>query len=71
MIGDFNQVLYSHEKQSKVSRLIPGVKAFMSSMNDHGFVDLPSIGVRFTWINNRRGHDVSYEKLDRPVASSD
>ncbi|KAI7990240.1 hypothetical protein LOK49_LG12G02498 [Camellia lanceoleosa] len=70
MIGDFNQVLYSYEKHSKVGRPIQGAKVLMNFINDHGFVDLPSSGVRFTWSNNRRGPDVSYEKLDRAVAAS-
>lgn len=70
MIGDFNQVLYLYEKHSKVGRPIQGAKVLMNFINDHGFVDLPSSGVRFTWSNNRRGPDVSYEKLDRAVATS-
>jgi exonuclease III len=69
-LGDFNELVRIEEKQGKHSRSDRQMQLFLDVLDDCGFVDLGFTGPPFTWTNNRVG-DMTWERLDRAVATSD
>jgi hypothetical protein len=64
IIGDFNEILFSHEKEGGNPRPPTYMQAFRDTLTDCGLEDLGFIGDQFTW---KRGR--IRERLDRAVAN--
>jgi hypothetical protein len=64
IFGDFNEILYSHEKDGGNPRPLNYMQAFRDVLIDCGLEDLGFSGDSFTW---KRGR--IRERLDRAVAS--
>ena len=64
VIGDFNEILYSHEKEGGNLRPHTYMDAFRDALSDCDLEDLGFWGENFTW---KRGR--IREKLDRAVAN--
>jgi exonuclease III len=69
-MGDFNELVRIEEKQGRHNRSDRQMQLFRDALDDCGFVDLGFTGPKFTWSNNRPG-DMTWERLDRVVATSD
>lgn len=69
-MGDFNEILYPHEKCGGQPRDIPKMIAFRDSVNFCGLEDLGFSGHHFTWTNGQGGIDNIQERLDRSLANS-
>jgi hypothetical protein len=65
ILGDFNEILYTHEKEGGNARPQGYMQAFRDALDDCGLEDLGFIGEKFTW---KRGR--IRERLDRVVANS-
>jgi hypothetical protein len=64
IMGDFNEILYSHEKEGGNPRPFGYMQAFRDALVDCDLEDLGFVGDRFTW---RRGR--IRQRLDRAVAN--
>ncbi|GAA0148015.1 hypothetical protein LIER_07567 [Lithospermum erythrorhizon] len=64
--GDFNQVLFNHEKHTTPINTIPGTLHLLNFLSSLGIEDLSHSGNIFSWSGLRRGRTV-YEKLDRAM----
>ncbi|XP_074271617.1 uncharacterized protein LOC141595550 [Silene latifolia] len=71
IVGDFNQVEFGVDKQSKSTRTIQGAYEFSLWRIKNELVDIPFKGPRFTWCNNRKGDKRVYERIDRAMGSKD
>ena len=67
--GDFNELLWSHEKLSLDPRQDCKMKVFRDVLDECGLMDLGYVGDKFTWWGKRAGGLV-LERLDRAVASN-
>lgn len=68
--GDFNEILYGHEKKGGPARAQNLMGTFRSTLADCGLRDLGYVGDKFTWRNH--SHSASNyvkERLDRAVAN--
>jgi hypothetical protein len=63
-IGDFNEILYSHEKEGGNQRPFNCMQAFQDALTDCDLEDIRFMGEKFTW---KRGR--IRERLDRTVAN--
>ena len=65
IIGDFNEILYPHEKiggnQGNTSR----IQDFGDFINNCQLLDLESFGLPYTWFNKRKDLASIFKKLDR------
>ncbi|KAI5008136.1 hypothetical protein ZWY2020_009184 [Hordeum vulgare] len=69
-VGDFNEILYNHEKQGGVPRPQRCLDAFRDALNFCNLNDLGFEGDVFTWRNNNfRVDGYIREHLDRVVAN--
>ena len=66
VIGDFNEILFTHEKDGGVPRPQPKMQAFRDALSDCGLEDLGYVGDVFTWFRGGLR-----ERLDRAVANAD
>lgn len=69
VIGDFNNILSSDDKGSRVPRpswLINGFRDVVSSCN---LIDIPLIGYPFTWEKSKGKLDAVEERLDMALVS--
>jgi hypothetical protein len=66
MIGDFNEILYTHEKEGGNPRPQNYMQAFRDALSDCDFEDMGFSGDNFTW---RRGR--IRERLDRALVNGD
>jgi hypothetical protein len=64
IIGDFNEILYSHEKEGGNPKSQGCMQGFRDALVDCGLEDLGHIGYPFTWRSGR-----IRERLDRAVAN--
>jgi hypothetical protein len=64
VIGDFNEILFSHEKEGGNPRPLSCMQAFQDALTDCELEDLGYSGNNFTW---KRGR--IRERLDRAVAN--
>jgi hypothetical protein len=72
LAGDFNEILFAHEKEGGKQRHQRCMDKFRQVLEDCGVEDLGFGGDRFTWRNNN--HSVEgyiRERLDRAVANVD
>ena len=64
-VGDFNEILYHHEKEGGRARLQRHLQAFHDALDDCELTDIGYIGDIYTW---HRGK--IRERLDRGVANA-
>lgn len=64
-LGDFNQILYHHEKQGGVRRDDRKLEKFRDAIHACGLKDLGYSGFHFTWSNGQSGIKNVQERLDR------
>jgi hypothetical protein len=71
-LGDFNEILMSHEKEGGAPRPQMSMDKFCHALEDCSLVDLGYSGDTFTWRNNNHTSD-NYirERLDHDVADVD
>ena len=67
--GDFNEILWSHEKLGLGPRQEDCMKAFRNALDECALKDLGYLGDKFTWKGKRQGGMV-FERLDRAVANN-
>jgi endonuclease/exonuclease/phosphatase family protein len=67
--GDFNEVLFAHEKRGGCPGHFCSMKAFRDTLNCHNLRDVSFTGYPFTWSNGRSDGYIE-ERLDRMVANS-
>lgn len=65
MLGDFNEVLYPHERSGHV-RMDPSIREFGEWVHDLQLIDVPLHGIKFMW-----GRSGSQSKLDRCICSNE
>ena len=68
-VGDFNEILWSHEKIGLSPRREALMLAFRNVVDECGLMDLGFVGDKFTWKGKRAGGLV-LERLDRALASN-
>ncbi len=69
VLGDFNEIMSSDEKQGKLFRCPAQMAEFREALNDCLLLDLGFQGYEFTWTNNRDPPECVDERLDRGVAT--
>jgi hypothetical protein len=70
VIGDWNEILYSHEKEGGNPRPMQYMQAFRNALSDCGLEDLGYIGDTFTWRRKRsRRASGMRERLDRACSN--
>ena len=67
--GDFNEILWSHEKCGLGPKSEAQMMAFRDVLDELGLKDLGFVGRKFTWKGRRHGGFV-LERLDRAVANA-
>jgi hypothetical protein len=69
-MGDFNEILFAHEKEGGPARAQGCMDAFRRSLEDVNMEDLGFVGDAFTWRNNwHLAQGYVQERLDRAVAN--
>ncbi|VFQ64823.1 unnamed protein product [Cuscuta campestris] len=71
VVGDFNDLLFQHEKQGPIPHpegLLPG---FGEALEDCGLLNVPTLGYPFTWERGKGTEAWVEERLDRVVATGD
>ncbi|KAL0405585.1 UNVERIFIED_CONTAM: hypothetical protein Slati_3872400 [Sesamum latifolium] len=66
--GDFNAILFSHEKLSTSQCNLSHVRRFREVIEETKLHNLGYIGPKFTWSNNREAPTTVCERLDRAFA---
>jgi hypothetical protein len=70
--GDFNEVLFAHEKEGGRQRSQRSMDVFREALEECGVEDLGYEGDMFTWRNNQfTGGSFIRERLDRAVANTE
>uniref|UniRef100_A0A2N9HCL8 Reverse transcriptase domain-containing protein n=1 Tax=Fagus sylvatica TaxID=28930 RepID=A0A2N9HCL8_FAGSY len=69
-IGDFNELLASHEKIGGNARSLRQILEFQDAVNVGHLVDLGYRGANYTWNNNRDDKENIQGRLDRALATS-
>ncbi|XP_028075737.1 uncharacterized protein LOC114277953 [Camellia sinensis] len=67
--GDFNEILYAHEKSGMAARSQRQMDGFRQVLSDCDLADLGFEGAAFTWCNGRAGDGMIRERLDRCVVN--
>lgn len=67
---DFNEVVWSFEKQGGNLKSWQSMKHFRDLVNHCGLIDLGFNGPLFTWSNGRQGDANINERLDRALTNS-
>ena len=70
-LGDFNEILWSHEKEGGQPRPQIYMDRFRLAMEDYKLSDLGFKGDVFTWWNNSHHDQYIRERLDRAVADDE
>lgn len=68
-VGDFNEVLFQHEKEGLRPQNQRGMEDFRNFLNSTGLMDLELKGSKFTWVSNPRRGFVTRERLDRALVN--
>ncbi|KAH6762363.1 hypothetical protein C2S52_019796 [Perilla frutescens var. hirtella] len=69
--GDFNEILYHHEKSGGVVREEVRIVNFRMALQDCALEDIGYSGFNYTWSNNHEGSKNILERLDRFLATDD
>ncbi|KAL6566692.1 hypothetical protein OROMI_015096 [Orobanche minor] len=64
-VGDFNEILYDHEKMGGRQRDHNKKEAFHEAVDKCSLLDLGYTGYNFTWTNRQKGENNIQERLDR------
>ncbi|KAL5573012.1 hypothetical protein UlMin_022609 [Ulmus minor] len=67
--GDFNEILYDHEKQGGRPRSLSQMQNFQQALDHCCLRNITSMGEFFTWANKQLGSDFIQERLDRYVST--
>ena len=67
-VGDFNEILLSHEKLGGALRNESAIRGFREVVDDCGFMDLGYVGKKYTW-RGKRGDTMVLERLDHALAT--
>nr|POE95051.1 hypothetical protein CFP56_15118 [Quercus suber] len=67
--GDFNEILWSHEKLGLGPRKEGVMRDFRDTLDECGLMDLGFVGDKFTW-RGKRAAGLVLERLDRAVADN-
>uniref|UniRef100_A0A8R7TP82 Endonuclease/exonuclease/phosphatase domain-containing protein n=1 Tax=Triticum urartu TaxID=4572 RepID=A0A8R7TP82_TRIUA len=67
--GDFNEILFNHEKKGGPARAQSQMEGFRLALVDCGLKDLGFIGDKYTWRNHSDASRYIKERLDRAVGS--
>ncbi|KAL9675546.1 hypothetical protein QQ045_003748 [Rhodiola kirilowii] len=70
VMGDFNEILFSWEMESKRNRQAWQMRNFRQCLEDCGLMDLGFSGNRFTYTNKRREEEEVKARQDRVVANN-
>ncbi|KAH9685373.1 reverse transcriptase domain-containing protein [Citrus sinensis] len=70
-LGDFNEILYSHEKLGGNDRSSNMMLEFKESIRACNLMDMGFKGHKYTWSNRRYGVNFIEERLDRVLCSKD
>lgn len=65
VIGDFNELRYSHESSSARGRAESLIRSFCQTVDDLDLKEIHMQDATFTWSNNRQGAALVRAKLDR------
>ena len=68
-VGDFNEILWNHEKTESCLRRESQMEAFKNVLEDTGLEDLGFSGPWFTWERGRTTENVVIERLDRSLST--
>ena len=68
MAGDFNEILFLHEKLEGAPRNETAMREFREVVDECGFMDLGYVGKKFTW-RGKHGDGMVLERLDRALAT--
>lgn len=71
VIGDFNAVLYSHERSSGSLGVGNKDKAFRDFVQDVALIDLGFSGLCFTWSKGNSTDTFFGARIDRAICNSD
>lgn len=69
VIGDFNDMMYTHEKRGGRSQPNSLLIGFTDTLQECGLVDLGFVGENYTREKSRGQHNWIQERLDRGVAN--
>ncbi|XP_074299994.1 uncharacterized protein LOC141631194 [Silene latifolia] len=70
VIGDFNEILYEHEKSGGTPRKQSVMDAFREAMDECGLIDIGFCGSPYTWWNRRGEPNAVFERLDRALVTT-
>lgn len=68
-IGDFNEIPDQLKKGGGLPKDQSKIDKFNGLINDLSLIDLGFKGSKYTWCNNRQGHDRVRERLDRTLSN--
>lgn len=69
--GNFNEILYDHEKSGGNPRAYNLINNFREALNSNFLINIPTAGAKYTWDNKRKAPNQILECLDRFVANQD
>lgn len=69
IIGDFNDLMFEHEKFGGRRHPRGLLEGFTETVNDCGLLDLGYVGSKFTWKKSRGGDAWVQERLDRGLSN--
>ena len=67
-VGDFNEILYNHEKDEGRIRFERKIKGFRDMIEGSNLINLNSQRQRFTWISKRE-EGIIKERIDRTLVN--
>lgn len=70
-IEDFNQTLSPSDRLGPSNSFIHGAVSFQQFLFDMDLTKIPLEGLSFTWTNNRRGSNCTFERLDRSFCNGE
>ena len=70
VIGDFNEILCASEKEGDAQRPNQQMVRFKNAINYCGLREVEFIGLKFTWIYQKKDGSQIKEHLDRALVSS-
>ncbi|XP_074297839.1 uncharacterized protein LOC141628625 [Silene latifolia] len=69
VIGDFNEILFEHEKSGGNTREQSVMDAFREVTDECSLIDIGYNGNPFTWWNMRGEYEAVFERLDRALVT--
>ncbi|XP_031131888.1 uncharacterized protein LOC116033272 [Ipomoea triloba] len=71
VLGDFNDLLFQHEKRGGKTHLDGLLRGFGETLDDCGLIQLPMQGHQFTWGRGKGTQEWMEERLDKVLARAD